>query len=323
MSSSSSSSSSHCNCDTSIHCQSTSDHSGQGHGNQVKIRVLPKGYRCGIELDIRGTLLNTLNHVSRQGAPCVQIYLNDKDNTFNLYKFSNEDLRNCKDFCLKKDLNFYVHCPLMSNLALDSCSRVQGIVQRELDTIKDLPASCVLHVGKALELSSAQGLENVAARINELQFQTGKHDRNRYPLLLECAAGQGTELGKDWDQLRKLYEALDMSKVGLCLDTQHLFASGMSDFSNAESIVKLFDHAEDITSRKPSLIHVNDSKKIYGSRVDRHEDIGKGYIWIKEQESLIELMRRCTEDQIDMILETGNQYADLKFMNSLTEKLKD
>lgn len=292
-----------------------------------RIRILPKEYRCGTEIPVYNTLYQTLNSLERQGTPCSQMYLTGRGNDgnigacFSVCKFTEEDLKKSKQFCLDKDVNFYVHCPLIANLAKESSKRMQTVIQKELNLIKDLPASCVLHIGKFLKDTPQKGLANVAVRINELQFKTGQHERNRYPLLLECAAGQGTELGKNWEEIRKIYEAMDQTKIGLCLDTQHLFASGMSSFDGSESIVKLFDEVESVMGRKPSLIHVNDSKKEHGSNVDRHEEIGKGFIWYHNKDSLIELIKRCKEDSIDMILETHNPIGDLKVMNSLTDKL--
>lgn len=290
-----------------------------------RIRKRLQGYRCGTEIPVSNSLLETLNSQERQGTPCFQVYLTGREvqTSFSVCQFTTKDLADSQTICERQDLNFYVHCPLIANLAKDSCKRIQTVIQKELNLIKNLPASCVLHIGKALENTPEQGLANVAARINELEFSTGKHERNRYPLLLECAAGQGTELGKNWEEIRKIYEALDKNKVGLCLDTQHLFASGMSDFEGTESVVKLFDEVYSLTGRKPSLFHINDSKKEFGSRVDRHEEIGKGFIWKGKNSSLIELIKRCREDSIDMILETHNPIEDLKVMNALTDKLQD
>jgi endonuclease IV len=162
-------------------------------------------------------------------------------------------------------------------------------------------------------------VEEVASKLNTLQSEgllNRKDGPCPYPLLLETAAGQGTELGKSWEELRHLYEALDKSSVGICVDTQHAYAAGMSPLSDHESVVSLFDTASDICSSGISLIHLNDSARAYSSRVDRHAPLTRGYIWNREREGLLSLVCLSRDMALDLVLETG-EIADLSTVASL------
>src|SRR5579872_2042031 len=141
---------------------------------------------------------------------------------------SEEDRKKTARWCELTDSTFYTHCPLNANLAKSDtavATRTLTCVAEDLANLRGLPAACVIHIGKV------GTLETVADRINFLSDNKflirGTHDRVPHTLLLEIAAGQKTELGKDWEELRKLYEALDTTKVGLCIDTAHAWGSGM------------------------------------------------------------------------------------------------
>jgi endonuclease IV len=228
--------------------------------------------------------------------------------------------------CQQTDQTFYIHCPYVANLAkpveADVVKSYQCI-EKSLHQIRDLPGACVLHIGKV------GSLEHVAERIGRLKYagalKYGCSPRIRHNLLLEVAAGQGTELGKSWDEIRHLYEALDYSCAGLCIDTAHIFASGMSDLQTHESIVRLFDSATQFSKHAVSLVHLNDSKTKWLSRVDRHQALCAGEIWgirtyfdpitynqinHSNVDGLKALLARCKEHLIDIVSETGNPQQD-------------
>lgn len=99
---------------------------------------------------------------------------------------------------------------------------------------------------------------------------------------LEITAGQGTNLGCNFDQIKQLIDATkEPERVQVCFDTEHAFASGY-DFRTKELYDKTFNEFnEKIGLEKLVAFHLNDSKKDLGSHVDRHEHIGKGYLGIE------------------------------------------
>lgn len=279
--------------------------------NQPAFHFRVPGQRCGISY---GTVTNV--HQAVTSVPtCCQIYLGDPQ-TYQCHIPTPEQKEEIRQACEEGDKTFYVHCPFVANLAKTHRhdSWANAMVGQQLGVVEGLPAACVLHIGKT------GTLETVAQNINHIhlngQLPRSHQQRIPYHLLLEVAAGQGSELGSNWDELRKLYEGIDYSRVGFCLDTQHAFGAGMSDFSNHESIVKLFDEANAIYTGGISLIHLNDSAVEFGRRVDRHAPLKEGYIWSQGDEGLRSLVEYSKQAGIDLISETSDPNADQAIVKS-------
>lgn len=122
--------------------------------------------------------------------------------------------------------------------------------------------------------------------------------------VIENTAGQGTSTGFKFEYLASIIDGVeDKSRVGVCIDTCHAFAAGydLSTEKGFSAMCKEFEQTVGFEYLKG--IHLNDSKKELGSRVDRHDNIGEGKIGIKGFELL---MKDERFDNIPMILETPN-----------------
>lgn len=121
-----------------------------------------------------------------------------------------------------------------------------------------------------------QGIERIAASLDEVHRRCPGF---RSKILLETTAGQGTNIGWRFEHLRGILDRVgDSSRLGVCLDTCHLFAAGY-DFRTPETYAATIDQLDRVIGvAHVKCIHTNDSKKDLGSRVDRHEHIGKGKI---------------------------------------------
>lgn len=163
----------------------------------------------------------------------------------------------------------------------------------------------VLHPGAHLGTGKETGVEKVALSINDIFAQTPDI---QIRLLLETTAGQGSALGHTFDQLASIMEKIEnQNRIGICLDTSHVFAAGY-DIRKPESYRKTTDAFDEIIGfENLYVIHLNDSKKKLGSRVDRHEHIGEGYIGIKAFELLMNDMRFWN---VPKIIETPKQKDD-------------
>jgi deoxyribonuclease-4 len=121
-------------------------------------------------------------------------------------------------------------------------------------------------------------------------------------VLLEHTAGQGTALGSTFEQLASIIGKMnDHPRVGVCLDSCHLLASGY-DLSSVEGYANTFRQFERLIGfDRLKVFHLNDSKKPLASRVDRHEHIGRGFVGL-------EAFRRIVNDRrlrdLPMLLET-------------------
>jgi deoxyribonuclease-4 len=120
--------------------------------------------------------------------------------------------------------------------------------------------------------------------------------------VIENTAGQGSNLGFRFEQLRRIIDGVeDQTRVGVCLDTCHTFAAGY-DFSTADGYQRTFDDFDRIVGfSRLRAIHLNDSKRECGSRIDRHESIGRGCIG---PDFFRRLMSDPRFDDMPIILET-------------------
>jgi deoxyribonuclease-4 len=157
----------------------------------------------------------------------------------------------------------------------------------------------VMHPGSYTTGTEQQGLRLIA---DALASVLRARPKGRTRLLLEHTAGQGTNLGHRFEHLATIIDRLGGSdRIGVCLDTCHLLASGydICAESGHEATFREFDRVVGLD--RLAVFHLNDSKRPCGSRVDRHEHIGKGCIGL-------EPFRRIVNDRrfagLPMLLET-------------------
>jgi deoxyribonuclease-4 len=154
------------------------------------------------------------------------------------------------------------------------------------------------HPGTTLgKVSEDDGLKIVAESVNEAIHKTKK-----VVLVIETTAGQGNHLGYRFEHLARIIELTDdKNRIGVCLDTCHIFAAGydIRDKETYERTMKEFDEVVGFSYLKG--VHLNDAMSKFGSRVDRHHNLGKGNIGIEFFQMLMQDKRF---DDIPIILET-------------------
>jgi deoxyribonuclease-4 len=176
-----------------------------------------------------------------------------------------------------------------------------------LDRLNFHPGS---HLGK---LTEEQCLDLIAESVNiALEKSSG------VTAVIENTAGQGTNLGYRFEHLRHIIDKVeDKSRVGVCIDTCHAFTSGY-DISDAIGFKKVFDEFETIVGFKYLRgMHLNESKKAFGTRVDRHDSLHRGELG-DEVFSLI--MNDPRFDGIPLILETPDETLwaeEIRYLYSL------
>jgi deoxyribonuclease-4 len=174
------------------------------------------------------------------------------------------------------------------------------------------------HVGSGEEAGMDKISENLVRLFKELD------DNQDVTLLLEATAGQGSNLGYKFEQLAYMIDkAGSHDKLGVCLDTCHIFAAGYP-ISDPKDYKKTMNHFEDTVGLdRLRIIHMNDSKKEFGSKRDRHEHIGEGFIGLDAFANFVNDKRF---KNVPMILETpkGDELLEdienLKKLRSLIKK---
>lgn len=174
------------------------------------------------------------------------------------------------------------------------------------------------HVGSGEEAGMDRIAENVVKLFEELP------ETDKVTLLFETTAGQGTNLGYTFEQLAYMIDkAGGHDRLGVCMDTCHIFAAGypLSDPKEYKKTMKSFDDIIGLDRLK--IIHMNDSKKEFGSKRDRHEHIGQGFIGLDAFSNIVNDKKL---KKIPMILETpkGDELTEdvenLKLLRSLVKK---
>lgn len=187
----------------------------------------------------------------------------------------------------------------------------------EMERAKQLGLICInTHPGSHLgEISEEESLTLVAESLNRAIKQVPG-----IKVVIENTAGQGTNLGYNFDQLRSIIEKIeDKNMVGVCIDTCHTLASGyeLKNPEGYEATMREFE--EKVGFKYLSGVHLNDSKFDIGSRKDRHDSIGKGVFgeWFFKR-----FMNDERFDNIPIILETVDETIwaeEIKYLYSLID----
>ena len=174
----------------------------------------------------------------------------------------------------------------------------------------------VFHPGAHVGSGEQAGIRTIADSMNWARNEFGSSDVTP---LLEITAGQGSVLGHSFEQLAKMIDLLeDQKDAGVCFDTCHAYAAGY-DVRTPKGYERTFDMFDDVIGLdRLKAMHINDSKGKLGSRLDRHEQIGKGYIGV---DGFRNLMNDERFRDVPMVLETPGgekEYArELELLRSL------
>ncbi|MBI3821247.1 MAG: deoxyribonuclease IV, partial [Planctomycetes bacterium] len=160
----------------------------------------------------------------------------------------------------------------------------------------------VMHPGTPTDGDDKAGLQRITSALDEVHAQcTGCNVK----VLLETTAGQGRSLGWRFEHLAAILDDVKESKrLGVCLDTCHVFAAGYSLFPAVEYEKTMSEFDRLIGLARIKVFHMNDSKKPLGSRVDRHEHIGQGHLGIGPFQLLVNDPRFA---KVPMIMETPKE----------------
>lgn len=157
------------------------------------------------------------------------------------------------------------------------------------------------HPGSHLNLIGIDdALDKIAESINITLEQT-----KGVTAVIENTAGQGSNLGNEFEHIARIIDGVeDKSRIGVCIDTCHAYSAGY-DLATEEGYLKVWNKFDEIIGKKYlRSLHLNDDKRVLGSRIDRHESIGKGTLG---EAFFHRLMNDERFDDIPIILETPNE----------------
>jgi deoxyribonuclease IV len=264
----------------------------------------------GLHVSSAGSLDLAFDRAQELGATTFQVFTRNP-NQWKFKPLEEETVAAFKDKRKKSGISRVVdHMPYLPNLASPERSTKKisrYTLNEELKRCDALGIDyLVIHLGSHLGKGSAVGVANIAeACVGAIGESDGEAS-----ILLENMAGQKNCVGARFEELRAILDKVgETDRVGICLDSCHLFAAGF-DLGNEEAVnntMRLFDDVVGLGRLK--VVHLNDSKGSLGSRLDRHENIGKGKIGRK---GIRALLHYPGISERPLIMETP--YEDIKTM---------
>ena len=193
------------------------------------------------------------------------------------------------------------HAPYTMNL----CAAKENVRSFSMEMFQDdlkrmdyLPGNYYnFHPGSHVGQGAEQGIEMIAEALNGALFE-----EQTTTVLLETMAGKGSEVGRSFEELRRIIDLVDLDdKLGVCLDTCHIWDGGYDVVDHLDDVLNEFDQVIGLDRLK--AIHLNDSMNPLGAHKDRHEKIGQGHLGL---EAITRIINHPALKELPFILETPN-----------------
>jgi len=239
--------------------------------------------------------------VEKLQSNALQIFLKSPRSSGSC-KLTAAEARVYREFAMKHELFTVIHSSYLLNFAKD-LSADKWLFENLIDDIENCAklggAGVVLHVGKSLELSRTEALQWIIKNLATIFTATKKL---HVPIFIENLAGQGTELGINFDELAMIYCGLHKpTRMKFCFDSCHAFAAGY-DLRTSAKVKKVFaEFDKKLGLSNLACIHFNDSALDFSSHVDRHANLGYGKIG---RVGLKAIAKFALKKSIPLILET-------------------
>jgi deoxyribonuclease IV len=237
----------------------------------------------GVHVSISGSIYESIDRAQKLGCTAMQIFSRNPRG----WRQGGLDLKDVAEFKLrrkKSDIEVVaVHVPYLTNLAAGRDELYKHSIESYIEDIRDtalLGAQyLVTHMGSHKDITLSDGIARFTKALNVIIKETVGLP---VKLLLENTSGSGSWLGSTFSDHRKIFEGVeDKSRLGVCLDTAHVFAAGY-DIRKPEVFDDLLEEIDTAVGKESlKLIHLNDSMADLGSKIDRHQHLGKGFIGLK------------------------------------------
>lgn len=261
--------------------------------------------RIGCHLSPSKGYLNMAKEAKRIGASTFQFFLRNPRGS-KAKELDLEDAKAMNAFLKENAMEpILAHAPY----TLNPCAKEERVeefarmvMEDDLKRMEYFPGNFYnFHPGSHVGQGAEAGIQKTAALLNAML----KADRHT-TVLIETMAGQGTEIGKSFEEVAEILSRTSLAdKVGVCLDTCHVFAAGYDIAGDLEGVLTAFDKT--IGLEKLKYLHVNDSLSPLGSKKDRHAPIGEGCIGT---EALQRLVHHPALRHLPMVLETPQKDND-------------
>lgn len=219
-----------------------------------------------------------------------------------------KDIEKFLKFSKENNINIILaHSPY----TLNACSADPGLREFAKNTMADdlrrmeyTPGNLYnFHPGSHVKQGVEIGIDYISEMLNEILTK-----EQTTTVLLETMAGKGSEVGKNFEEIKAIIDKVDLKeKIGVCLDTCHIWDAGYDIVTDFDSVLNEFDNV--IGLEKLKAIHLNDSKNDKASHKDRHEKIGEGKIGL---EAITKIINNERIKGLPFYLETPNELDGYK-----------
>ena len=263
----------------------------------------------GAHMSIAGGYYKAVDAAAKLGMECVQLFTKN-NNQWRARPLTSEDIEAFQAALERTGVKSPVaHDSYLINLASPDDALWEKSVDaytHELERAKALGLiGVVMHPGSFVTSTEAEGLSRIVEGLNIAHNRT---KQARVQTLLEATAGQGSALGHRFEHLAELLDRVEAKeRMGVCIDTCHIFAAGYPLHTADEYAATMDEFDRVVGVNWIRAFHLNDSKKPLGSRVDRHEHIGRGYLGL---EPFGHLLKDPRFKQTPMYLETEKGEED-------------
>jgi deoxyribonuclease IV len=278
--------------------------------------------RVGAHVSTRGHVWEAIGRATDIGAECMQVFVSYPQRWL-VPRIEEDDAQEFRRLAAAQGVRpVYLHAIYLMNFGSadpDLYEKSIHALAQYLKVADQLGAAGVIaHMGSALSRPLPEAEEAVALG---LEAALRKAD-NSVPILIENNAGSGNCLGSTFAQIGRFIEQCDGDeRLQVCLDTAHTFASGY-DYPNAGQRAAMFEEIErGFGLSRIRAVHVNDSKARFGSGVDRHENLGDGFIGLQ---GLQDVLLPLAANDCDFILEVpgyGGHGPDAQNLETLHKLL--
>lgn len=272
----------------------------------------------GSHMSIADGIAKAAENAGKMGANTMQIFSrNPRGSSYRTY--DEKEIERFWD--IRKEYRFgpvLAHAPYTMNLA---SAREQTyefacmVIREDIARMDALGIeNIVFHPGSHTGIGSDAGIQNIIAGLD--QAITGNE---AITVLLETMSGKGTEIGVSFEELKAIHDGVKHpEKIGICLDTCHIFSAGYDIVNNLEGVIDEFDRILGLDLLR--AIHLNDSMMPFHSRKDRHAAIGNGEIGM---EALVNVLKHPVFEGLPVYLETPfDDAGHQKEIQMIKEKLR-
>lgn len=244
---------------------------------------------CHVSMSGTDMLYGSVKDALSFGANTFMFYTGAPQNTFRK-EVSQLKVEEAKQLMKENNIdinNVVVHAPYIINLANTKEERIfllaKTFLENEIQRVAQIGCKyLVLHPGSHVGEGEEKGMAKIIEGLNYI-FEKNNDD---VMILLETMAGKGSEIGYNFNHLKYIIDNVKhKDRLGVCLDTCHIFDAGYDIVSDLDLVIKEFDDIIGLKNLK--VIHLNDSKNELNSKKDRHANIGKGFIGSKALKDVV------------------------------------